>query len=59
MAASCLYAETMKSIVSHLILNNLKYKYSYLKEHDSNCIGYLIILTNRNLCNALNINLFK
>ncbi len=49
----------MKSIISHLILNNLKYKYYILKNYDSKRIGYLIILTNHNLRDDLNINLFK
>ncbi len=59
MAASRPYLETMKSILTHLRLNNLEYKYSYVKEHDTKLTGYLIILTNRSLCDGLNINLFK
>ncbi|SPP31836.1 ATP synthase gamma chain [Arsenophonus endosymbiont of Aleurodicus floccissimus] len=59
MAASRPYAETMRSVISHLALGNLEYKHLYLKERDVKRIGYLIISTDRGLCGSLNINLFK
>ncbi|MFS1538781.1 MAG: F0F1 ATP synthase subunit gamma [Candidatus Phlomobacter fragariae] len=59
MAASRPYAETMRSVIGHLALGNLEYKYPYLKERDVKRIGYLIVSTDRSLCGGLNINLFK
>lgn len=59
MEASRPYAETMRSVIGHLVLGNLEYKHPYLKERDVKRIGYLIVSTDRGLCGGLNINLFK
>ena len=59
MAASRPYAETMRSVIGHLALGNLEYKHPYLEEREVKRVGYLVVSTDRGLCDGLNINLFK
>ncbi|AEW44200.1 ATP synthase g chain [Serratia symbiotica str. 'Cinara cedri'] len=59
MVASRPYAKAIRKVMSHLVLGNLEYKHSYLKERDIKRVGYLVVSTDRGLCGSLNINLFK
>ena len=59
MAASRPYAETIRSVIGHIVLGNLEYKHPYLEEREVKRVGYLVVSTDRGLCGGLNINLFK
>lgn len=59
MAAGRPYAETARSVISHVVQGNLEYKHPYLEERGLKRVGYIVVSTDRGLCGGLNANLFK
>lgn len=59
MASSRPYAEMMRKVIGHLTLGNLEYQHSYLDQRNVQCVGYLVVATDRGLVGSLNNNLFK
>ena len=53
------YAEKIRKIVGHLRQVNLDYKHPFTLERPVRALGIVVISTDRGLCGALNLNLFK
>ncbi|ENM3881693.1 F0F1 ATP synthase subunit gamma [Vibrio cholerae] len=59
MESSRPYAQTIRKVIGHVANASLEYRHPYLEEREAKRVGYIIISTDRGLCGALNINLFK
>ncbi len=59
MRAARPYAARIRHIVGHLRQVNLAYKHPYTLERPVRAGGIVVISTDRGLCGALNLNLFK
>ncbi len=60
MAASRPYANSMRSVISHLAHANTEYKHPFLiKREKVNKVAFIVISTDRGLCGGLNANLFR
>jgi F-type H+-transporting ATPase subunit gamma len=53
------YAEKIRKIIGHLRQVNLDYKHPFTVERPVRAIGIVVVSTDRGLCGALNLNLFK
>jgi F-type H+-transporting ATPase subunit gamma len=53
------YAEKIRKIIGHLREVNLDYKHPFTLERPVRAIGIVVVSTDRGLCGALNLNLFK
>lgn len=59
MSASRPYARMMRQVIGHLAHANPEYRHPFLHERETQRVGYLVISSDRGLCGALNLNLFK
>ena len=59
MRAARPYAEKIRKIIGHLRQVNLDYKHPFTLERPVQAVGIIVISTDRGLCGALNLNLFK
>ena len=59
MRAARPYAEKIRKIIGHLRQVNLDYKHPFTLERPVQSVGIIVISTDRGLCGALNLNLFK
>jgi F-type H+-transporting ATPase subunit gamma len=59
MRAARPYAEKIRTVIGHLRLANPDYRHPYLVERDVKAVGLVIVSTDRGLCGALNVNVFK
>ncbi len=59
MRAARPYAEKIRLTMGHLRLANPDFKHPFLVERPVKALGLIVISTDRGLCGALNINLFK
>src|SRR5712671_4181359 len=59
MRASRPYAERIRRVIGHLRLANPDFKHPFLFERPVKSVGFVIVSTDRGLCGALNMNLFK
>ncbi|MEI8296762.1 MAG: F0F1 ATP synthase subunit gamma [Pseudomonadota bacterium] len=53
------YADKMRTVIGHLRLANPDYRHPYLVERPVKSVGYIVMSTDRGLCGALNVNVFK
>nr|Q9RQ77.1 RecName: Full=ATP synthase gamma chain; AltName: Full=ATP synthase F1 sector gamma subunit; AltName: Full=F-ATPase gamma subunit [Buchnera aphidicola (Schlechtendalia chinensis)]AAF13781.1 gamma subunit of membrane-bound ATP synthase [Buchnera aphidicola] len=53
------YLDIIKTIISHILYNHIKYRHLYLNNRKTKKIGIIVISTDRGLCGSLNISLFK
>ena len=60
MRAARPYAARIRTVIGHLRLANPDYRHPYLLERDAvKAVGLIIVSTDRGLCGALNVNVFK
>jgi F-type H+-transporting ATPase subunit gamma len=59
MRAARPYAQRIRTVIGHLRLANPDYRHPYLVEREPKAVGLIIISTDRGLCGALNVNVFK
>jgi F-type H+-transporting ATPase subunit gamma len=59
MRAARPYAEKIRKMIGHLRQVNLDYKHPFTLERPIKSVGIIVISTDRGLCGALNLNLFK
>ena len=59
MQAARPYAEKIRAVIGHLRLANPDFHHPYLDEREPKAVGLIIISTDRGLCGALNVNVFK
>lgn len=59
MAAARPYAEKMRAVVSHLAHAHPEYRHLWLDEREARRVGLIVVTTDRGLCGALNVNLFR
>src|SRR5262245_23571849 len=59
MRASRPYAQKMRVVIGHLNEANPDYRHPFLVEREAKSVGFIVVSTDRGLCGALNINLFK
>ena len=53
------YAEKIRHVIGHLRLANPDYRHPYLTERETKSVGIIVMSTDRGLCGALNVNVFK
>jgi F-type H+-transporting ATPase subunit gamma len=53
------YAEKIRTVIGHLRLANPDYRHPYLMERPVKSVGFIVMSTDRGLCGALNVNVFK
>ena len=53
------YAQKIRTVVGHLRIANPDYRHPYLIERETRSVGLIIMSTDRGLCGALNVNVFK
>jgi F-type H+-transporting ATPase subunit gamma len=53
------YADKMRSVIGHLRVANPNHRHPYLVEREVKSVGMVVISSDRGLCGALNINVFK
>lgn len=59
MAMSRPYADKIRKVISHVAASHAEYSHPYLEQREvTECVGYIIVSTDRGLCGGLNINLF-
>lgn len=59
MALSKPYAKKMMQVIGHIANSHPEYRHSYYQTRPVKRIGIIVVSTDRGLCGALNINLFK
>src|ERR1700682_1611532 len=59
MRAARPYADKIRNVVGHIAIANPGDSHPYLTERAPKSVGLIIISTDRGLCGALNLNLFK
>jgi F-type H+-transporting ATPase subunit gamma len=59
MRAARPYAAKIRTVIGHLRLANPDYRHPYLAEREVRAVGLIVISTDRGLCGALNVNVFK
>ncbi|HXQ30681.1 MAG TPA: F0F1 ATP synthase subunit gamma [Steroidobacteraceae bacterium] len=59
MRAARPYAQKIRTVVGHLRLANPDYRHPFLAEREAKTVGVIIVSTDRGLCGALNVNVFK
>jgi F-type H+-transporting ATPase subunit gamma len=59
MQAARPYAEKIRTVLGHLRLANPDFRHPYLAEREPRAVGIIIMSTDRGLCGALNVNVFK
>jgi F-type H+-transporting ATPase subunit gamma len=59
MRAARPYAQKIRTVVGHLRLANPDYRHPFLAEREAKAIGLIVVSTDRGLCGALNVNVFK
>lgn len=53
------YADKIRRVIAHLAKANPEYKHPFMVEREVKSVGYIVVSTDRGLCGALNINLFR
>ncbi len=59
MRAARPYAEKIRNVIGHLRLANPDYRHPFLHERPVKAVGLIVVSTDRGLCGALNVNVFK
>jgi F-type H+-transporting ATPase subunit gamma len=59
MEATRPYADNLRTAVGHLTEAAPGYKHPFMVEREAKRVGYIVVSTDRGLCGALNINLFR
>ncbi|SNB58666.1 ATP synthase F1 subcomplex gamma subunit [Marinobacter sp. es.042] len=59
MKATRPYAEKMRQVIGHIAKSNKDYVHPFMREREVNCVGYIVISSDRGLCGGLNGNAFK
>ena len=59
MIATRPYAEKMKAVISHLAQAHPEYTHPFMKDRQTNRVGFIVISSDRGLCGGLNSNLFR
>ena len=59
MRAAQPYADRIRSVIGHLRLANPNARNPYLVEREVKAVGIIVVSTDRGLCGALNMNVFK
>ncbi len=59
MRAARPYADRIRSVIGHLRLANPNARNPYLVEREVRAVGIIVVSTDRGLCGALNMNVFK
>src|SRR6185369_16283267 len=60
MKASRPYARLMRQVIGHIAHANVEFKHPFLIERkDVRRVGYVVVSTDRGLCDNLNSNLFR
>ena len=59
MRAARPYADKIRSVIGHLRVANPNHRHPYLVEREVKSVGIVVISSDRGLCGALNINVFK
>ncbi|HXQ63694.1 MAG TPA: F0F1 ATP synthase subunit gamma [Steroidobacteraceae bacterium] len=59
MRAARPYAQKIRTVVGHLRLANPDYRHPFLAEREAKAVGLIVVSTDRGLCGALNVNVFK
>ncbi len=59
MRAARPYADKIRSVIGHLRVANPNHRHPYLIEREVKSVGIVVISSDRGLCGALNINVFK
>lgn len=53
------YSQKVLDVISHLANAHPEYRHPFMQVRDIKRVGYIIVSTDRGLCGALNINLFR
>ncbi len=53
------YAQKIRNVIGHLRLANPDYRHPYLTDRAVKNVGLIVMSTDRGLCGALNVNVFK
>lgn len=54
------YVNKICKVINHVAISHSEYVHSYLKRREiTQCVGYIIVSSDRGLCGGLNINLFR
>jgi F-type H+-transporting ATPase subunit gamma len=53
------YAQKIRNVIGHLRLANPDFRHPYLAEREMKSVGVIVMSTDRGLCGALNVNVFK
>ena len=59
MEATKPYSPISRKVIRHLAKSHPEYKHPYLNEREVKRVGFIVIASDRGLCGALNINVFK
>ncbi|MFH1333678.1 MAG: ATP synthase F1 subunit gamma, partial [Pseudomonadota bacterium] len=59
MFASRPYAEKIHQVITHLGRTNPEYRHPFMQVRTAKRVGYIVMTTDRGLCGALNLNIFK
>ncbi|MBM5811106.1 MAG: F0F1 ATP synthase subunit gamma [Gammaproteobacteria bacterium] len=59
MRAARPYADKIRSVIGHVRVANPNHRHPYLVEREPQAIGIIIVSSDRGLCGALNVNVFK
>ncbi len=59
MRAARPYAEKIRQVIGHLRVANPNHRHPFLVEREPKAVGIILVSSDRGLCGALNINVFK
>jgi F-type H+-transporting ATPase subunit gamma len=59
MRAARPYSEKVRSIATNLGKANPEYVHPFMKIHDAQAVGFIVVTTDKGLCGGLNTNLFR
>jgi F-type H+-transporting ATPase subunit gamma len=59
MRAARPYADKIRSVIGHLRVANPNHRHPFLVEREEKSIGIIVVSSDRGLCGALNVNVFK
>jgi F-type H+-transporting ATPase subunit gamma len=59
MRAARPYADKIRSVIGHLRVANPNHRHPFLVEREEKSVGIIVVSSDRGLCGALNVNVFK
>ncbi len=59
MKAARPYADKIRSVIGHLRVANPNHRHPFLIEREAKSVGIIVVSSDRGLCGALNVNVFK